>query len=114
MPYQRVRGNGQGIGANYQRFRCYKWGQRSFECLEAEQAGQRGASVAQLEEVEAPPQEAKNVLQIGKALVLNKVLLQPAKETSKQTQRKALLQTVCKSHGKCCKMISDYRQWEHG
>jgi len=41
------------------------------------------------------------------ALVLNKVLLKPTKETTKQTQRKALFQTMCKSHGKCCKLIID-------
>lgn len=44
---------------------------------------------------------------IGEALILNKVLLKPAKETADQTQRKALFQTICKSHGKCCKLIID-------
>lgn len=43
----------------------------------------------------------------GEALVLNKVLLKPTKETAEQTQRKALFQTICKSHGKCCKLIID-------
>ena len=43
----------------------------------------------------------------GEALVLNKVLLKPAKEMAEQTQRKALFRTVCKSHGKCCKLIID-------
>lgn len=52
------------------------------------------------EEEEAPPQEAENVLEIGEALVLNKLLLKPTKETTKQTQRKSLFQTVCKSHEK--------------
>jgi hypothetical protein len=42
-------------------YRCHKWGHRSFECPEAEQAGQRGAYVAQPEEAEAPPQEVENV-----------------------------------------------------
>ena len=41
----------------------------------------------------------------GEALVLNKALLKPPKEVADQTQRKALFQTVCKSHGKCCKLI---------
>jgi len=35
------------------------------------------------------------------------VLLKPIKETADQTQRKALFWTVCKSHGKCCKLIID-------
>ena len=41
------------------------------------------------------------------ALVLNKVLLKPAKEVVDQTQRKALFPIVCKSHGKCYKLIVD-------
>eukprot|EP00253_Pinus_taeda_P014351 PITA_14351 len=101
-PYQRGRGNGRGRGANYQ---CHKWGHRSFEFLEAEQAGQRGMFVAQPEEAEAPPQEVENVLEMGEALVLNKVLLKPAKEIAEQTQRNGLFQIVCKSHRKCCKLI---------
>eukprot|EP00253_Pinus_taeda_P021874 PITA_21874 len=106
-PYQRGRGNRRGRGANYQCNRCHKWGHRSFECPEVEQVGQRGAYVAQPEEAEAPSQEAENVSETGEALVLNKVLVKPAKEIVEQTQRKALFWTVCKSHGKCCKLIID-------
>ena len=40
-------------------------------------------------------------------MVLNKVLLKLAKEATKQTQRKALFRTICKSYGKCCKLIID-------
>eukprot|EP00253_Pinus_taeda_P015497 PITA_15497 len=83
-PYQRGRGNGRGRGAGYQCYRCHKWGHRLFECLEADQAGQRGAYVAQLEEVEAPPQEVENAPETGESLVLNKVLLKPAKEAIEQ------------------------------
>eukprot|EP00253_Pinus_taeda_P010015 PITA_10015 len=63
--------------------------------------------MAELEEAESPPQEAENVRETWEALVLNKVLLKPAKETTEKTQRKALFRTVCKSHGKCCKLIID-------
>eukprot|EP00253_Pinus_taeda_P014610 PITA_14610 len=83
------------------------WGHKSFECPEVEQAGQRGTFVAQPEEAEALPQEVENVAEIGEASVLNKVLLKPAKETAEQTQRKALFRIVCKSQGKCCKLIID-------
>lgn len=38
---------------------------------------------------------------------MNKVLLKPVKKTAKQTQRKELFRIVCKSHGKCCKLIVD-------
>eukprot|EP00253_Pinus_taeda_P023394 PITA_23394 len=69
--------------------------------------GQRGAYVAQPEEATAPPQEAENAPEIGEALVLHKVLLKPVDENVEQTQRKDLFRTVCKSQGKCCKMIID-------
>ena len=61
----------------------------------------------QPEESEAQHREVQNVLETGEALVLNKVLLKPAKEMAEQNQRKALFRTVCKSHGKCCKLIID-------
>jgi len=86
---------------------CHKWGHRSYECPQVEHASQRGTFVTQPEEAEAPPQEVENVAETGEALVLNKVLLKPTKETAEQTQQKALFRTVCKSHGKCCKLIID-------
>eukprot|EP00253_Pinus_taeda_P007136 PITA_07136 len=113
QPYQRGRGNGRGRGANVQCYMCHKWGHRSFECPEAEHASQRGAFVAQPEEAEAQPREIENVAETGEALVLNKVLLKPTKEMAKQTQRKALFRTVCKSHGKCCKLIIDSRSTDN-
>ena len=58
-----------------------------------------------MEEAEAPPQEVENVPETGEAFVLNKVLLKPTKEIANPIQRKALFQTVCKSHGKCCRLI---------
>eukprot|EP00253_Pinus_taeda_P032629 PITA_32629 len=86
---------------------CHKWGHRSFECPETDSAGQRGVYVAQPAETTAPPQEAENAPETGEALVLHKVLLKPVDESVEQTQRKALFRTICKSRGKCCKMIID-------
>ena len=63
--------------------------------------------VSQPDVAEASPQEVDNVPEIGEALVLNKVLLKPTKEVADLTQRKALFRTVCKLHGKCCKLITD-------
>eukprot|EP00253_Pinus_taeda_P003705 PITA_03705 len=105
--FQRGRGNGRGRGTGYECYRCHKWGHRSFECPETDSTGQRGAYVAQLEEAAAPPQEAENAPEMGEALVLDKVLLKPVDESVEQTQRKALFRTICKSQGKCCKMIID-------
>jgi len=65
-PYQRGRGNGQGRGVGYQCYKCHKWGNRSFECPEAYQAGQRGAYVAKLEEAEAPPKKKRMLQKQGK------------------------------------------------
>ena len=107
--YQRGRGNGRGRGTNVQCYRFRKWGHRSFECPEVEHAGQRGTLVAQPEKAEAQPREVENMAETGEALILNKVLLKPAKEVAEHTQRKALFRTVCKSHGKCCKLIIDSR-----
>eukprot|EP00253_Pinus_taeda_P018008 PITA_18008 len=72
-----------------------------------EPAGGRGTYVTQPEDVEETPQEAENTPETGEALVLNKVLLKPAKEVAEPDQRKALFRTVCKSQGKCCKLIID-------
>eukprot|EP00253_Pinus_taeda_P020065 PITA_20065 len=105
--FQRGRGNGCGRGTGYQCYRCHKWGHCSFECPETDSTGQRGAYVAQPEEAAAPPQEAENAPETGEALVLHKVLLKPVDESIEQTQRKALFRKVCKSQGKCCKMIID-------
>eukprot|EP00253_Pinus_taeda_P015560 PITA_15560 len=68
---------------------------------------ERGAYVAQPEEAAAPPQEAENAPETGEALVLHKVLLKPVDENIEETQRKPLFRRVCKSQGKCCKMIID-------
>eukprot|EP00253_Pinus_taeda_P020237 PITA_20237 len=105
--FQRGRGNGHGRGTGYECYRCHKWGHRSFECPETDSTRQRGAYVAQPEEAAAPPQEAENAPETGEALVLHKVLLKLVDESVEQTQRKALFRTVCKSQGKCSKMIID-------
>eukprot|EP00253_Pinus_taeda_P033085 PITA_33085 len=105
--FQRGRGNDRGRGTGYQCYRCHKWGHRSFECPEADSVEQRGTYVAQPEETAAPPQEAENATETGEALVLHKVLLKPVNESVEQTQQKALFRTICKSRGKCCKMIID-------
>lgn len=110
-PYQRGRVNGRGIGNTYHCYKCHKWGHRSFECPENEQAGQRGAYVAQPDVVEALPQGVENVPKTGEALVLNKVLLKLAKEVADLTQRKALFWTVFKLHGKM--MQINHRQWKY-
>eukprot|EP00253_Pinus_taeda_P003576 PITA_03576 len=65
-PYQHGRGNGRGRGNAYQCYKCQKWGHKSFECLEGEHVGQRGAYVTQPNVAEAPPQEVENVPETGR------------------------------------------------
>eukprot|EP00253_Pinus_taeda_P015993 PITA_15993 len=48
-----------------------------------------------------------NTEERGESLVLNKVLLKPAKEMAEPPQRKDLFVTMCKVQGKCCQMIID-------
>eukprot|EP00253_Pinus_taeda_P004319 PITA_04319 len=105
-PAQRGRGFGRGRGT-VQCYRCHKLGHKSYDCPEGEPAGGRGTYVAQPEDAEETPQEAENTPEIGEALVLNKVVLKPAREAAEPDQRKALFRTVCKSQGKCCKVIVD-------
>eukprot|EP00253_Pinus_taeda_P033803 PITA_33803 len=111
---RRGHGTGRGKGQSFGKRRTVKNSEEGNSSKtsritkrEGEQAGQRGAYAAQIEEAKAPPQEVENLLNTREALVLNKLLLKPAKEIAKQTQRKALFWIVCKSHGKCCKLIID-------
>eukprot|EP00253_Pinus_taeda_P008602 PITA_08602 len=105
-PAQRGRGFGRGRGT-VQCYRCHKLGHKSYDCPEGEPTGGRGTYVAQPEDAEETPQEAENTPETGEALVLNKVLLKPTKEVAEPDQRKALFRIVCKSRGKCCKVIID-------
>eukprot|EP00253_Pinus_taeda_P007111 PITA_07111 len=80
---------------------------------ETDSTGQQGAYVAQPDEVATPPQEAENARETGEALVLHKLLVKPVDENIEQTQWKALFRKVCKSQGKCCKMIIDSRSTDN-
>eukprot|EP00253_Pinus_taeda_P029290 PITA_29290 len=101
-------GSGRGKGKVYGRGRSTVSNEEGSSSKSAgEPAGGIGTYVAQPEDAEETPQEAENTPEIGEALVLNKVLLKPTKEVAKPDQRKALFRTVCKSRGKCCKVIVD-------
>lgn len=49
----------------------------------------------------------ENAPETREALMMNKVLLKPSKETFAPTQRKSLFRNVCKARGKCCKVVID-------
>eukprot|EP00253_Pinus_taeda_P006788 PITA_06788 len=117
---RRGRGNGRGRGQSYGRGRTAVNSEEGSSSKasgtaekgdstkgEVEQTGQRGTFMIQPEEAEAQPREVEDMVEMGEAFILNKVLIKPTKEVAEPTQRKALFQTVCKSHGKCCKVIID-------
>eukprot|EP00253_Pinus_taeda_P025814 PITA_25814 len=51
--------------------------------------------------------EEENIPERGESLVVNKVLLKPAKEIVEPSQWKTLFRTVCKVQGKCFQVIID-------
>ena len=69
--------------------------------------GQRGAYVAQNEQQQEKLPVVENLLEIGEALMMNKVLLKHKKENVEPTQRKSLFITMHKVKGKWCKMVID-------
>eukprot|EP00253_Pinus_taeda_P007800 PITA_07800 len=100
----RGRGASRGKGQSYGRGRTANSNEEG-SSSKASGSTDRGDSAR--EEATTPPQEAENAPEIGEALVLHKVLLKPVKEVTEQTQRKSLFRTICKSRGKCCKLIID-------
>ena len=49
--------------------------------------------------------EKKETPEVGESLLLKRVLVKEEKEVHEPTQRKSLFITVCKSRGKCCKVV---------
>ena len=80
-------------------------GNRSFECPEKEDVGQRGDYVAQNEQHQEQSTMDKVLPDTGESLMMNKVLLKPEKEQAEPAQRKSLFRNICKVQGKCCKML---------
>eukprot|EP00253_Pinus_taeda_P006251 PITA_06251 len=95
----------RGRGSTRGRSQSYGRGRTANNNEEASSSGTSGTTEKGDGMRAAPPQEAENAPKTGEALVLHKVLLKPVDESVEQMQRKALFRTVCKSQGKCCKMI---------
>eukprot|EP00253_Pinus_taeda_P016259 PITA_16259 len=98
---------GKGGGREVRCYRCNKLGHRAFECPESAEIKQRNAIVAPAEEdaTVAAVTEEVDTPESRESLVLNKVLIKPAKEVTEPPQRKTLFRTVCKVQGKCCQII---------
>jgi hypothetical protein len=79
----------------------------SWDCPENKSANQRNANVAEAWEEITNTVEKEETLEVGESLMLKRILVKLEKETSEPTQRKSLFRTVCKSKGKCCKIVID-------
>eukprot|EP00253_Pinus_taeda_P020323 PITA_20323 len=101
---QRGRGSTRGRGQSYGRGQTASY---SEEASSSRTLGTTEKGDGTREEAAGRPQEAENAPETGEALVLHKVLLKLVDESIEQTQWRALFRTICKSQGKCCKMIID-------
>jgi hypothetical protein len=100
---------GQGKGSDYQIkcYRCGKLGHMSWDCPENNPANQRGAHVAEAKEENVDAVTKEEAPEVGESLLMKRVLVKSEKEAKEPAQRKSLFRTVCKSKGKCCKVVID-------
>jgi hypothetical protein len=95
--------------AEYHEVRCYtcgKIGHMSWDCPEGA-ARQGNVQITQAENEQRIPDDHVEVPEVGEALLMRRTLLKPNKEIHEPAQRKSLFRTMCKSQGKCCKLIID-------
>eukprot|EP00253_Pinus_taeda_P023587 PITA_23587 len=98
---------GRGRGRDVWCFACGEWGHVQWDCPHQRSANQRNVNVAKAKEEIPQPEAKEEPLEGGESLLLKRVLLEGAKEAKEPVQRKTLFRTVCKSKGKCCKLIID-------
>jgi hypothetical protein len=79
----------------------------SWDYLENKSAGQRSAHVAEAKEENVNAVTKEEVPEVGESLLLKRVMIKSEKEVKELAQRKSLFITVCKSRGKCCKVVID-------
>eukprot|EP00253_Pinus_taeda_P012243 PITA_12243 len=98
---------GRGRGRDVQCFACGEWGHVQWDCPHQRSANQRNVNVAEAKEEIPQPEAKEEPPEDGESLLLKRVLLEGAKEAKEPVQRRTLFRTVCKSKGKCCKLIID-------
>jgi len=79
----------------------------SWKCFEHRSTSQWGAHVTKAKEDDRDQVAAVNAPEEGEYFILKSVLIQAQKETKKLSQRRILFKTMCKSKGKCCKLVID-------
>lgn len=95
---------GRGRGRDVRCFACGEWGHVQWDCPHQRSANQRNVNVAEAKEEIPQPEAKEEPPEDGESLLLRRVLLEGAKEP---VQRRTLFRTVCKSKGKCCKLVID-------
>jgi hypothetical protein len=98
---------GRGRGREMRCYTCGKIGHMSWDCPENKETNQRNAHVAETKEEDVNVVEKEETPEVGESLLLKRVLVKAEKEVHEPTQRKSLFRTVCKSRGKCCKIVID-------
>jgi hypothetical protein len=100
--FPRTRGRGRGRGGVITCFTCGKNGHNSFECPDKKKyGGESHIAEAQRQDVEAEDSE------VGRSLMMRKVLLTLEKEVADSGQRTRLFITSCKTKDMVCKVIVD-------
>eukprot|EP00253_Pinus_taeda_P012339 PITA_12339 len=98
---------GRGRGRDVRCFACGEWGHVQWDCPHQRSANQRNVNVAEAKEEIPQPEAKEEPPEDGESLLLKRVLLEGAKEAKELVQRRTLFRTVCKSKGKCCKLVID-------
>jgi hypothetical protein len=88
-------------------YTCGKIGHMSWDFPENKVENQRNTHVAETKEEDVNAIEKEETPKVGGSLLLKRVLVKAEKEVHEPSQRKSLFKTVCKSRGKCCKIIID-------
>jgi hypothetical protein len=104
---ERFFSRGRGRGREIMCYTCGKTGHMSWDCPENKSTNQRGAHIVEAKEETMNAEVKEETLEMGESLMLKRVLIKVEKETHEPTQIKSLFKTMCKSKGKCCKVVID-------
>eukprot|EP00253_Pinus_taeda_P021377 PITA_21377 len=98
---------GRGPGRRVRCYTCGEWGHIQWDCPHQRSANQRNVNVAEAREEIPQPAVKEEPPEVGGSLLLKRVILEEAKEAKEPVQKRTLFRTVCKSKGKCCKLVID-------
>jgi hypothetical protein len=79
----------------------------SWDCPKNKSTNQRNVNIAEAKEENHQGVGKEEPPEAGESLLLKRVLIKAEKKVSEPTQRKSLFKTMCKSKGKCCKVVID-------